>query len=154
MFVCLQLIPAEQSGTHNFRMTGPGADQDPKGLFTIDIHTGDVSVSRSLDREAIDSYQVSVCVCLRMPLLELVLIVFVCMVFSLLSVHLGALSFTASTTHLLFACQFHCSCSSVPVLFADYFLFISVKLFMRICSLDIIYFDQSLSNLAYVGRSG
>ncbi|XP_027128789.1 cadherin-13 [Larimichthys crocea] len=54
------LIPAEQSGTHNFRMTGPGADQDPKGLFTIDIHTGDVSVSRSLDREAIDSYQLEV----------------------------------------------------------------------------------------------
>ncbi|KAI4825791.1 hypothetical protein KUCAC02_021458, partial [Chaenocephalus aceratus] len=35
----------------------PGADQDPRGLFTIDIDTGDVSVSRSLDREAIDSYE-------------------------------------------------------------------------------------------------
>ncbi|KAJ4938712.1 hypothetical protein JOQ06_003321, partial [Pogonophryne albipinna] len=38
----------------------PGADQDPRGLFTIDIDTGDVSVSRSLDREAIDSYELEV----------------------------------------------------------------------------------------------
>ncbi|CAB1418129.1 unnamed protein product [Pleuronectes platessa] len=45
------------SGNHIFRLTGPGADQDPRGLFIIDIDTGDVSVSRSLDREAIDSYQ-------------------------------------------------------------------------------------------------
>uniref|UniRef100_A0A671UW59 Cadherin-13 n=1 Tax=Sparus aurata TaxID=8175 RepID=A0A671UW59_SPAAU len=50
----------EKSGNHIFRLTGPGADQDPKGLFTIDIDTGDVSVSRSLDREAIDSYQLEV----------------------------------------------------------------------------------------------
>lgn len=65
--VCLQVISSEKSENHIFRLTGPGADQDPKGLFTIDIETGDVSVRRSLDREAIDSYQVSVyvsvCVC-------------------------------------------------------------------------------------------
>lgn len=42
-------------------MTGPGADQDPKGLFTIDMNSGTVSVSRSVDREASDSYQVSMC---------------------------------------------------------------------------------------------
>lgn len=60
--VCLQVISTERLGSHIFRLTGPGADQDPKGLFTIDIDTGEVSVSRSLDREAIDSYQVCVCV--------------------------------------------------------------------------------------------
>uniref|UniRef100_A0AAQ5XPQ8 Cadherin-13 n=2 Tax=Amphiprion ocellaris TaxID=80972 RepID=A0AAQ5XPQ8_AMPOC len=54
------VISAEKLGNHIFRLTGPGADQDPKGLFTIDIDTGDVSVSRSLDREAIDSYQLEV----------------------------------------------------------------------------------------------
>lgn len=63
MFVCVQVIPAEKSGNHIFRLTGPGADRDPKGLFIIDIDTGDVSVSRSLDREATDSYKVGVCVC-------------------------------------------------------------------------------------------
>ncbi|XP_051237557.1 cadherin-13 [Dicentrarchus labrax] len=54
------VISTEKSGNHIFRLTGPGADQDPKGLFTIDIDTGDVSVSRSLDREAIESYQLEV----------------------------------------------------------------------------------------------
>ncbi|XP_075325478.1 cadherin-13 [Odontesthes bonariensis] len=54
------VISPEKPGNHIFRLTGPGADQDPKGLFTIDIDTGDVSVSRSLDREAIDSYQLEV----------------------------------------------------------------------------------------------
>ncbi|AWP08834.1 putative cadherin-13 [Scophthalmus maximus] len=47
------------SENHIFRLTGPGADQDPRGLFIIDIDTGEVSVSRSLDREAIDSYEFS-----------------------------------------------------------------------------------------------
>ncbi|XP_028263750.1 cadherin-13 [Parambassis ranga] len=54
------VISPEKLGNHFFRLTGPGADQDPKGLFTIDIDTGDVSVRRSLDREAIDSYQLEV----------------------------------------------------------------------------------------------
>ncbi|XP_041852629.1 cadherin-13 isoform X1 [Melanotaenia boesemani] len=54
------VISPEKPGNHIFRLTGPGADRDPKGLFTIDIDTGDVSVSRSLDREAIDSYQLEV----------------------------------------------------------------------------------------------
>ncbi|XP_039990111.1 cadherin-13 isoform X5 [Xiphias gladius] len=54
------VISTEKSGNHIFRLTGPGADQDPKGLFIIDIDTGEVSVSRSLDREAIDSYQLEV----------------------------------------------------------------------------------------------
>ncbi|XP_047452590.1 cadherin-13 [Mugil cephalus] len=54
------VISAEKPSNHFFRLTGPGADQDPKGLFTIDMDTGTVSVSRSLDREAIDSYQLEV----------------------------------------------------------------------------------------------
>nr|XP_019935026.1 PREDICTED: cadherin-13 isoform X1 [Paralichthys olivaceus] len=54
------VILTEKSGNHIFRLTGPGADQDPKGLFIIDIDTGEVSVSRSLDREAIDSYKLDV----------------------------------------------------------------------------------------------
>ncbi|KAM9815116.1 cadherin-13 isoform 1-T1 [Syngnathus typhle] len=55
-----KVIATEKSWDHIFRLTGPGADQDPKGLFTIDIDTGDVSVTRSLDREVIDSYQLEV----------------------------------------------------------------------------------------------
>uniref|UniRef100_A0A4W6DCC0 Cadherin-13 n=1 Tax=Lates calcarifer TaxID=8187 RepID=A0A4W6DCC0_LATCA len=55
-----KVISTEKSGNHIFRLTGPGADQDPKGLFIIDIDTGEVSVSRSLDREATDSYQLEV----------------------------------------------------------------------------------------------
>ncbi|XP_071370808.1 cadherin-13, partial [Centroberyx affinis] len=54
------VISAEKPGNYIFRLTGHGADQDPKGLFTINMDTGDVSVSRSLDREAIDSYQLEV----------------------------------------------------------------------------------------------
>lgn len=44
---------------HIFHMTGSGADQDPKGVFTINRLTGEVSVSQELDREAINSYMVS-----------------------------------------------------------------------------------------------
>ncbi|XP_074488006.1 cadherin-13 [Sebastes fasciatus] len=55
-----RVISTEKLENHIFRLTGPGADQDPKGLFTIDTDTGDVSVRRSLDREAIDSYQLEV----------------------------------------------------------------------------------------------
>ncbi|XP_010892326.1 cadherin-13 isoform X1 [Esox lucius] len=47
---------------HIFHMTGVGADQDPKGVFTIDRRTGEVSVSQELDREAISSYSLEVSV--------------------------------------------------------------------------------------------
>nr|XP_043892683.1 cadherin-13 [Solea senegalensis] len=50
----------EKLGSRIFRLTGPGADHDPRGLFIIDMDTGEVSVSRSLDREAVDSYQLEV----------------------------------------------------------------------------------------------
>ncbi|XP_024137460.1 cadherin-13 [Oryzias melastigma] len=46
--------------SHFFRLTGPGSDRDPKGVFSIDIETGEVSVSRPLDREAIDAYMLEV----------------------------------------------------------------------------------------------
>ncbi|KAM6937390.1 cadherin-13 [Xenentodon cancila] len=55
-----KVISPEKPRNHIFRLTGPGADQDPKGLFTIDIDTGEMSVSRSLDREAVESYQLEV----------------------------------------------------------------------------------------------
>uniref|UniRef100_A0AAX7TGB4 Cadherin domain-containing protein n=1 Tax=Astatotilapia calliptera TaxID=8154 RepID=A0AAX7TGB4_ASTCA len=55
-----QLISTGEPREQIFRMTGPGADQDPKGLFTIDMNSGAVSVSRSVDREATDSYQLEV----------------------------------------------------------------------------------------------
>lgn len=44
---------------HIFRLTGRGADQDPKGVFSINRLTGEVAVSRALDREAIAYYHVS-----------------------------------------------------------------------------------------------
>lgn len=54
------VIPSGESRKHIFRLTGPGADQDPKGLFTIDMDSGIVSVSRSLDRETTGFYQLEV----------------------------------------------------------------------------------------------
>uniref|UniRef100_A0A1A8KUZ5 Cadherin-13 n=1 Tax=Nothobranchius kuhntae TaxID=321403 RepID=A0A1A8KUZ5_NOTKU len=54
------VISPAKPGNHIFRLAGPGADQEPRGLFTIDINSGDVSVSRPLDREAIDSYELEV----------------------------------------------------------------------------------------------
>lgn len=44
---------------HIFRLTGRGSDQDPKGVFSINRLTGEVAVSRALDREAIAYYHVS-----------------------------------------------------------------------------------------------
>lgn len=75
--VCAQVISTEKPGNHIFQLSGHGADRDPKGLFTIDIHTGDVSVSRSLDREAIDSYQVRtvVYVCVHLPVITVCLVI-------------------------------------------------------------------------------
>ncbi|XP_064414708.1 cadherin-13 isoform X2 [Latimeria chalumnae] len=43
-----------------FRLSGRGVDQEPKGTFKINENTGDVLVTRSLDREAIASYQLQV----------------------------------------------------------------------------------------------
>ncbi|XP_010018194.1 PREDICTED: cadherin-13-like, partial [Nestor notabilis] len=40
-----------------FRLSGKGVDQDPKGIFKINEITGDISVTRVLDREATASYE-------------------------------------------------------------------------------------------------
>ncbi|MGH0118087.1 UNVERIFIED_CONTAM: hypothetical protein FKN15_043587 [Acipenser sinensis] len=43
-----------------FKLTGKGADQEPKGIFYINKKTGEVLVSRSLDRERIAFYHMQV----------------------------------------------------------------------------------------------
>lgn len=61
-FTCvsvLQVISSDMKEDHIFRLTGKGADQDPKGVFSINKLTGEVAVSRALDREAIAFYHVS-----------------------------------------------------------------------------------------------
>uniref|UniRef100_A0A8B9FXW8 Cadherin-13 n=1 Tax=Amazona collaria TaxID=241587 RepID=A0A8B9FXW8_9PSIT len=43
-----------------FRLSGKGADEDPKGIFKINEITGDISVTQVLDREAAASYELEV----------------------------------------------------------------------------------------------
>ncbi|XP_030367157.1 cadherin-13 [Strigops habroptila] len=43
-----------------FRLSGKGVDQDPKGIFRISEISGDVFVTRALDREAIANYALEV----------------------------------------------------------------------------------------------
>ncbi|KAI7802451.1 putative cadherin-13 [Triplophysa rosa] len=57
-----KVISPDMKADHIFRLTGKGADQDPKGVFSINRLTGEVAVSRALDREAIAYYHVSVLV--------------------------------------------------------------------------------------------
>ncbi|KAJ3596458.1 hypothetical protein NHX12_002865, partial [Muraenolepis orangiensis] len=52
-----RVMSMERQGRQLFHLRGPGADWDPQGLFSIDVDTGVVSVSRALDREAVPSYQ-------------------------------------------------------------------------------------------------
>uniref|UniRef100_A0A8C1XSY6 Cadherin-13 n=1 Tax=Cyprinus carpio TaxID=7962 RepID=A0A8C1XSY6_CYPCA len=54
-----KVISSDMKEDHIFRLMGRGADQDPKGVFSINRLTGDVAVSRALDREAIAYYHVS-----------------------------------------------------------------------------------------------
>ncbi|XP_035275824.1 cadherin-13 isoform X1 [Anguilla anguilla] len=54
------VISADMQENHVFRLTGRGADEDPKGVFNINKLTGEVVVSRPLDREAIDVYHLQV----------------------------------------------------------------------------------------------
>lgn len=55
-----QVVDSDRPEGSRFRLTGKGVDQEPKGIFRINENTGSVSVTRTLDREAIATYQVSV----------------------------------------------------------------------------------------------
>ncbi|KAK3570383.1 hypothetical protein QTP86_019253 [Hemibagrus guttatus] len=55
-----EVISSDMKDDHIFRLTGKGADQDPKGVFSINKLTGEVAVSRALDREAIAFYHLQV----------------------------------------------------------------------------------------------
>ncbi|RXN00219.1 Cadherin-13 [Acipenser ruthenus] len=54
-----KVISSEMPDNVVFKLTGEGADQEPKGIFYINKNTGEVLVSRSLDRERIAFYHVS-----------------------------------------------------------------------------------------------
>lgn len=41
-----------------YRITGPGADEPPAGIFIMDPVSGELSVMKSLDREQRPSFQV------------------------------------------------------------------------------------------------
>ncbi|XP_035399422.1 cadherin-13 isoform X7 [Cygnus atratus] len=56
----LKVIRSEGTEGAKFRLSGKGVDQDPKGIFRINEISGDVSVTRALDREAIANYELEV----------------------------------------------------------------------------------------------
>uniref|UniRef100_U3KMQ1 Cadherin-13 n=1 Tax=Oryctolagus cuniculus TaxID=9986 RepID=U3KMQ1_RABIT len=56
----LQVVDSDRPEGSKFRLTGKGVDQEPKGIFRINENTGSVSVTRTLDREAIATYQLFV----------------------------------------------------------------------------------------------
>ncbi|XP_061863620.1 cadherin-13 isoform X1 [Colius striatus] len=55
-----KVISSEGTEGAKFRLSGKGVDQDPKGIFRINEISGDVSVTRVLDREAIANYELEV----------------------------------------------------------------------------------------------
>ncbi|XP_031471354.1 cadherin-13 isoform X2 [Phasianus colchicus] len=55
-----KVINSEGTEGAKFRLSGKGVDQDPKGIFRINEISGDVSVTRPLDREAIANYELEV----------------------------------------------------------------------------------------------
>ncbi len=65
----------DKSNTLRYSVTGPGADQDPTGLFIIDPISGFLAVTKPLDREHIPNFHVSVCLWLHImsckPLVEI-----------------------------------------------------------------------------------
>uniref|UniRef100_A0A6I8NFA7 Cadherin-13 n=1 Tax=Ornithorhynchus anatinus TaxID=9258 RepID=A0A6I8NFA7_ORNAN len=55
-----KVVDSDRPEGSKFRLSGKGVDQEPKGLFRINENTGDVSVTRSLDRETLATYQLLV----------------------------------------------------------------------------------------------
>uniref|UniRef100_A0A452ILI7 Cadherin-13 n=1 Tax=Gopherus agassizii TaxID=38772 RepID=A0A452ILI7_9SAUR len=55
-----RVIDSDGTEGSKFRLSGKGVDQEPKGAFKINENTGEISVTRSLDREAIPTYQLQV----------------------------------------------------------------------------------------------
>lgn len=47
-----------QNYTIYYSASGPGIDQDPKGLFYIERETGNIFATRAVDREQYPSFQV------------------------------------------------------------------------------------------------
>lgn len=69
-----QVVDSDRPEGSKFRLTGKGVDQEPKGIFRINENTGSVSVTRTLDRETIATYQVStgylLTLCIKMWMAE------------------------------------------------------------------------------------
>ncbi|XP_073911680.1 cadherin-13 isoform X6 [Castor canadensis] len=55
-----KVVDSDRPEGSKFRLTGRGVDQEPKGVFRINENTGSVSVTRTLDREMIATYQLFV----------------------------------------------------------------------------------------------
>ncbi|XP_003998358.4 cadherin-13 isoform X1 [Felis catus] len=55
-----KVVDSDRPEGSKFRLTGKGVDQEPKGIFRINENTGSVSVTRTLDRETIATYQLFV----------------------------------------------------------------------------------------------
>lgn len=55
-----RVIDSDRTEGSKFRLSGKGVDQEPKGTFKINENTGEISVTRSLDREATPTYQLQV----------------------------------------------------------------------------------------------
>ncbi|XP_053556733.1 cadherin-13 [Bombina bombina] len=58
--IVARVVVSERTPGSKFRLTGRGVDQEPKGTFKINENTGEVLVTRSLDREIIPFYEMQV----------------------------------------------------------------------------------------------